>query len=165
MQTQNTVTATMLACTRNMVITIAAIAVLVVVLIGVGHVAPIVGGWISSAWYGWARILTNDYTSVKVAACVEWGSMLVAIWALCVTIKLTNTNEGASAAFAGLMVAVLLLGLLPAQCALYVMCSDWTLAEHPLFEQLAGLTGMLVYIISFIAVPGVALFLFVEVIA
>ena len=169
MQRQNVVTTAMRDCTRNMLfgiaVVVASVSALVALVACVGYIAPRVGDLISIAWYGWGRILTRDYTSVPAAAWVEWGSLLVVTWALCVTIKLARMKARASVAFGGLTVAVFLFGLLPAQSALFVMCSDWTLSERPLFEQLAGGTGLFVYLLGIVGGMGLVLYCGIEVLS
>jgi hypothetical protein len=124
----------MATCARYVGLGILAIAAIV----GFVFVAPIVADSIAFAWYGWARILTSNYTNPTAAVWVEWPSLIAGAWAVCVTVKVAKVDEVASFWFAGLATALALLGALPSQCALFAMTQDWTPdSAHTLIEKVA----------------------------
>lgn len=75
-------------------------------------------------WYGWARIITSNYSSVTPALWINWASMIGAAWAFCVAYKLGNAHYEASKRFAILMLWLLTFGAIPAACALAAVSAD-----------------------------------------
>ena len=84
------------------------------VLAGMGVLAgvfalPAAGEAVWWVWYGWARLITREYSDVTPALWIDWLSMIAAAWALAMAYKLGNSKFELSAKCAGLMVALLLL--------------------------------------------------------
>ena len=109
------------------------------------HAGPKIAGVTSTLWYGWAAIITRGYTDFRPALVTIWVSVPVAAWCFCVAAALTGQRGGARFSVAGH--ALLLLGALPANCALCAVLEDhrqhW---HHPPLEIAAIVTA-----------PGVAL--------
>lgn len=104
------------------------------VLIGLGVLAvvfalPAVEGAMSWVWYAWARLITHDYSAVTPALWIDWLSMIAAAWSLAMALKLGNSNFDLASKFAGLMVALLLFGAIPALCALFATAPGMKLSD------------------------------------
>lgn len=118
------------------------------VLAGMGVLAgvfalPAAGEAVSWVWYGWARLITREYSDVTPALWIDWLSMIAAAWALAMAYKLGNSKFELSAKCAGLMVALLLFGAIPALCALYATAPGMHLADgnYPLMAKMALFTA------------------------
>ncbi|TDA45919.1 hypothetical protein [Burkholderia pyrrocinia] len=117
---------------------------------------PVVIPWVSTTWYGWARILTLDYTTLVPATWVDWSGLIIAMWATCVAVKL-----GARNAFAIAAIVTLLFGVIPANCAIAAMTMEWTApvaSGHTYFELAAYATAFLVTLVGATS-PVFALFI------
>lgn len=75
-------------------------------------------------WYGWARTITRNYSSMTPALWINWASIIAAGWALGVAYKLGNAQYEASKRFAILMLVIVLFGAIPAACALAAVSGD-----------------------------------------
>ncbi len=96
---------------------LAACAAFIALMIFLARVMPPV-------WYGWARIITGNYSSVTPALWINWISLVAAGWAFGVAYKLGNAHYQASKWFAILMLWLLTFGAIPAACALAAMTFD-----------------------------------------
>ncbi|MBM0557867.1 hypothetical protein GIW79_22850 [Pseudomonas sp. PA-7-1E] len=100
-------------------------------------------------WYGWARIITSDYSSVTPALWINWVSLVAAGWAFGVAYKLGNANFQASQWFAILMLWLLTFGAIPAACALMAATGDMPIpfnSRTPLIDKLGLATAWLTWI-------------------
>ena len=99
---------------------------------------PTITAAVQSLWYGWAAVITRDYTSVVPATLIEWTSTVLFIWAVCVASKLSKVNLDCSALFGLLAAVILLLGVEVPNCALYAVVNGWS-PDEVTGWQLAGL--------------------------
>ncbi|CAM2164667.1 Transmembrane protein [Burkholderia latens] len=125
----------LVSCARNVALGLCGLALFV------GFVAalPYIVDGVAFAWYGWARILTSNYTTVIPAALLEWPALIVAVWAGCVSIKLDRAGARRALPF-GLAAAFLLVFVvLPANCAIVAVGGDWKVhsAGHSAIEGTA----------------------------
>lgn len=106
-------------------------------------------------WYGWARIITSDYSSVTPALWINWASIVAAGWAFGVAYKLGNDHYEASKWFAILMLWLLTFGAIPAACALAAMTFDLPMplnSSVSLLDKLSIATVWLTWILVGIGV-------------
>ncbi|HCF3018604.1 TPA: hypothetical protein NIB55_005874 [Pseudomonas aeruginosa] len=131
---------------------LAALAALFALLVFLGEAVPPV-------WHGWARIITRDYSDVTPALWINWLSMIAVAWAIGVAYQLGNTRFDASVKFAGLAVAIILFGVMPASCALLAATEDMKFpvdSSVPLLDKLAAITAIISFIgLGFGAVVGI----------
>jgi hypothetical protein len=99
----------------------------VAAIVGLILAAPAIAAAAEFVWYGWAKILTLNYTSVVPATLMEWVATVLCIWSVCVSCKLWKIHEDLSIVFGLLALAIFLLGIETTNCALYAVVSDWTL--------------------------------------
>lgn len=131
------------SCARNVALGICALVSFAVLAI----TAPTLADGIAFVWYGWARILTSNYTTVFPATLLEWGALIVAVWAICVAVKLERAQANGSPFFGFLAALLLVFAVLPANCAIVAVMSDWTIplsVGHTAMESAAGVTVFLV---------------------
>jgi hypothetical protein len=127
------------------------VVVAIAAVVGVFMALPTIGSALAGGWYGWAKLLTHDYTSAVPATLTEWGSFAVVLWSGCVASKLADANDARAWVFAGLAVVALLLGLEPAQCALWAVSDDWHgLATMTPWQLAAAVTMSLVAVAHFL---------------
>lgn len=127
---------------------LAAFAAFIALMVFLSRVVPPV-------WYGWARIITSDYSSVTPALWINWASMIAAAWAFGVAYKLGNAQYEASKRFAIAMVVILLFGAIPAVCALAAATADMQIpfnSSTPLIDKLGLATVFLTWIVIGIGV-------------
>lgn len=105
-------------------------------------------------WYGWARIITRDYSSVTPALWINWGSMIAAAWALGISYKLGNARFQASQIFAAVMVIILIFVTIPAVCALWAVTSDLPFPLNASVSLLDKVALMTAFITSAILILG-----------
>ncbi|KUZ76880.1 hypothetical protein [Burkholderia ubonensis] len=146
-QVDVSITHTMVRCGRAIALGLLGLAA----VIAFAFALPVVIHWISTAWYGWARILTRDYTTLVPAAWVDWSALIIAGWAACVAVKLDARKPAASSAFAVAAIAALLFGVIPANCAIAAMTMEWTApvaSGHTHLELAAYVTAFLVTLVG-----------------
>lgn len=123
---------------------LSAVAALLALLVFLGEAVPPV-------WHGWARIITRDYSDVTPTLWINWLSIIAVAWALGVAYQLGNARFDASLKFAGLAVAIIIFGVIPASCALIAATEGMKFPVDnsvPLLDKLAAITA----IISFIGI-------------
>ncbi|KWN06362.1 hypothetical protein WT83_27140 [Burkholderia territorii] len=133
----------LVSCTRSVAVGLCGLALLVGFLLA----APFIVDAIAFVWYGWARLLTSNYTTVIPAALLEWSALIVAVWAICVTVKLERAKPDAGLHFALIAALLLVFAVLPANCALFAVMGDWTIPfseGHTAMEIAASATVLLV---------------------
>ncbi|KWE97878.1 hypothetical protein [Burkholderia ubonensis] len=143
----------LISCTRSVLLGLCGL----VLLVGFAFAAPFIVDGISFVWYGWARILTRDYTTVIPAVLLEWAALIVAVWAVCVTVKLERAKSGGGSLFGVVAVLLLVFAVLPANCALSAVMSDWKIpfsVGHTAMECAAGITVFLVLMACVLAPFG-----------
>ncbi|EDT05906.1 hypothetical protein BamIOP4010DRAFT_0643 [Burkholderia ambifaria IOP40-10] len=132
----------LVSCARSVALWLFALALLV----GFVFAVPFIAEGVAFVWYGWARILTSNYATVIPAALLEWGALIVAAWAACVAVKLDRAKSGGGL-FVVMAVLLLVFAVLPANCAIVAVSSDWRIplsAGHTLIERAAYATAALV---------------------
>lgn len=111
---------------------------------------PLLSDAVSWAWYGWARLITREYSDVTPALWINWLTLIAAAWSLGVAYKLGNAKFDLSTKFAGVMVVLLIFGAIPASCALFASAVGMVLpsGSYPLMAKMAllsaGVTWLLV---------------------
>ncbi|MEB2558811.1 hypothetical protein [Burkholderia cenocepacia] len=151
---------TMIHCARNISLGLCGVAAFVAIVFAIGIAAPIVINGISMAWYGWAKILTRDYTTLVPAAWVDWIGLMLVAWTLCVAVKLGARKPAASCAFVIAAIVALLFVVIPANCAIAAITMEWTspvASGHTIFELVAYATAFLVTLVCMVS-PLFALF-------
>ncbi|MCA3644460.1 MAG: hypothetical protein IOC33_00295 [Burkholderia sp.] len=132
----------LVSCARSVALWLFAMALLV----GFVLALPSIGEGVAFVWYGWARILTSNYATVIPAALLEWGALIVAAWTACVAVKLNRAKSGGGL-FVAAVVLLLVFAVLPANCAVVAVSSDWRMplsAAHTPIERAAYATAALV---------------------
>lgn len=133
----------LVSCARSVALALCGLALLV----GFVFAAPYIADAVAFVWYGWASLLTSGYTTVIPAALLEWCALIVGVWSACVAAKL-NRAKSSGGRFFGLVAALLLVfAVLPANCAIFAVMSDWTIPlskGHTAMECAAGITVFLV---------------------
>ncbi|KVV40848.1 hypothetical protein WT27_13045 [Burkholderia territorii] len=133
----------LVSCTRSVTLGLCVLALLV----GFVLAAPSIVDGIAFVWYGWARLLTSNYTTVIPAALLEWSALIVAVWAICAAVKLERAKQDAGLHFALIAALLLVFAVLPANCALFAVMGDWTIPfseGHTAMEIAASATVLLV---------------------
>lgn len=128
-------------------------------IVGLILLAPTIVHWVAAPWYGWGRTITHDYSSVTPAAYIEWGALIGAAWSIYVALKLWECGDVSKAKwFSALAAAIFLLGVLPAQCALYAFLDAWQGTQtHTLIEVMAVCTVQVVMAVPIALVAWVVL--------
>lgn len=151
------ITHTMVRCGRAIALGLLGLATIIAFALSM----PVVIQWISAAWYGWARMLTLDYTTLVPATLVDWSGLIIAVWATCVAVKLGARKPAARSAFAIVALVTLVFGVIPANCAIAAMTMEWTApvaSGHTYFEVAAYVTAFLVTLVGAVS-PVFALFI------
>ncbi|HDR9174396.1 hypothetical protein VI03_25070 [Burkholderia vietnamiensis] len=133
----------LVSCTRSVALGLCGLALLA----GFVLAAPFIADAIAFIWYGWARLLTSNYTTVLPAALLEWSALIIAVWAICVTVKLERAKPDAGLLFALVAALLLVFAVLPANCALFAVMTDWAIPfskGHTAMEIAASATVLLV---------------------
>lgn len=137
----------LISCTRSVALGLCGLAL----VIGFAFAAPFIIDAVSFVWYGWACVLTRDYTTVIPAALLEWGALIVAVWAVCVAVKLKRAKSDAGPLFALVASLLLVFVVLPANCAIFAVMGDWKFPlsdGHTAIECAAAITVALVLMAS-----------------
>ncbi|KVU84272.1 hypothetical protein WK76_24915 [Burkholderia ubonensis] len=118
---------------------------------------PSIGDGLAFVWYGWAHILTRDYTTVLPAALLEWSSLHVTVWSICVAAKLIEAESKVWRMFALVAASVCVCGVIPANCAIWAMDADAPIATW--LDAAARFTAfgvMFVCTVSAVVAPFIA---------
>jgi hypothetical protein len=122
-------------------------------LIGFIAVIPTIAEWGGRIWEHYAWIVTDGGSSVTPAAYIQWAALLVAVWSLCVAIKLVRLESIWCAPFAGLTMVSVMLGVIPSQYAIMDVCGEWSrsfVTEQPFVVQTAVAVATLLPCIGFL---------------
>ncbi|QVN18959.1 hypothetical protein [Burkholderia pyrrocinia] len=111
----------MLGCARAIALSIVGVTLVALLVYGLYLAGPTIGDGIVFVWYAWAHILTGSYTTVLPAALIDWGALLITAWMICVSVKLGEAGHDAWLGFAAAAVAAFVLGVVPANCAIWAV--------------------------------------------
>lgn len=142
------VASVMISCSRRTLI----IFIVGALLIAFISLLPTLTEWVEAAWFKWARVLTQNYSTTLYAALVEWVAIPVAIWAACVSGKLSAADSPFDFIFACAAALIVLLAIIPANCALWAMLpSNAAVFEGTFLEIAAHVTPIVMMFTVFIA--------------
>jgi len=113
------------------------------------------GELIGIAWPAWQSLLTNHWTNVWPATWTVWICTLLAAWCACIAYKLRHSNV--CMWFAVACAALLLFGVLPANCAVWATIEDWTAQDTSLLDRMAVASAFIFTAVGFLP-PIVSIF-------
>jgi len=105
------------------------------------------GNLVGTGWTAWQSLLTNDWTNVWPATWTVWLCTLLAAWCACMTYKLREHDV--CLWFAASCAALLLLGALPANCAVWAITEDWNMRETPPLDRVAAVSALVFAMVAF----------------
>lgn len=106
---------------------------------------------LGTGWTAWQAFLTNQWTNVWPATWTVWTCTVLAVWCACMTHKLRHSSN--CLWFAAACATLLLLGVLPANCAVWATTEGWDIEGTPLIDRLAGVSAFAYTYIAFVAAP------------
>lgn len=139
-----TVGAAAAQCTRSMGKGIALIAACIAGIALLYQAGLLIG----TAWTAWQSFMTNQWTNVWPATWTVWTCTLLAAWCACMAYKLRHSNTGLW--FGATCAALVLFGVIPANCAVVATVGDWNIREMPLLDRVAGASATIYALVGFL---------------
>lgn len=129
-------------CARSLGIGLAVVVGTPVLAIGASNLIGI-------AWTAWQALLTNQWTNVWPATWTVWICALLAAWCACIAYKLRHGNI--CMWFAAACAALILFGVLPANCAVWATIEGWKVEDTPLLDRVAAASACIFAVVGFLA--------------
>ena len=107
------------------------------------------GQLIGIAWTAWQSVLTDHWTNVWPATWTAWICTLLAACCACMAHKLRRSNT--CVWFVAAWAALLLFGVIPANCAAWATTEDWNVEDIPLLDRVAAASASIYVVISLLA--------------
>lgn len=154
------------SCTRSTVLGSLLLGTVAALLIGLVMTWPRMTAVTTNVWYGWARWMTDDYTALKIPTLMFWGSLMVMLWSLCIALKLTALAPvpKISKAFWVLAALALLMGMVPALCAIAAISSDqalsWVLQQNAWIIAGTATYGLMLFLGGLVVLALFVAFMF-----